>query len=235
MGNGHKALSLVYERRHVFADIDGRRWLVDTGSDRCVSDQPSLTFEGRQYPAFPEYGGLTVQRLNEFVGVRHDGLLGNAVLNQFDWDIRLALQQAEYSDRYLAVPGTVVPFRDWHTLPLVEAEVDGHRGTWVFDTGAPVCYWQDPARRQTYPDAGPYRDFFPGGVGWFDTHTNVVPFTVGGLTIPVRTGTLPKHVEPFVKAVGAEGIIGNEVFVNRRVGWFPRRHQLVLGDRDDVL
>jgi len=25
------------------------------------------------------------------------------------------------------------------------------------------------------------------------------------------------------------------VFVNRRVGWFPRRHQLVLGDRDDVL
>jgi len=85
------------------------------------------------------------------------------------------------------------------------------------------------------PGCGAVPGLLPGGVGWFDTHTNVVPFMVGGLTIPMRTGTLPKHVEPFVKAVGAEGIIGNEVFVNRRVGWFPRRHQLVLGDRDDVL
>jgi len=39
---------------------------------------------------------------------------------------------------------------------------------------------------------------------------------------------LPDSVSSILTAASVQGIIGNEVFNNRIVGYFPRRHTLML-------
>lgn len=216
-------------RKHVFLETDGGLWILDTGSNRNIGDRPTVRMNGREYPALREYAGLTAESLNTYVGVPLKGIVGHDLMGGYDWIWRLAREEAEFSETPLAVDGARVPYQDWHSLPLVRASISGREYLWVFDTGAPISYLQDPVLRQTFPYEGVYNDFFPAGVGRFSTQTARVPFVIGGVTIPMRTGTLPANVEPFITKTGAIGIIGNEVLVGREVGYFPRRHELVLG------
>jgi hypothetical protein len=96
-----------------------------------------------------------------------------------------------------------------------------------FDTGAQISYFQHEALA-SFPGAGRLKDFYPG-FGEFETDTHDVEVTLGGTECHLRFGRLPDFVGMTLLMAGAGGIVGNEVVKNRRVGYFPRRHLLVLG------
>ena len=56
-----------------------------------------------------------------------------------------------------------------------------------------------------------------------------VDFDLGGVRCTLRCGNLPQLLSLSLSLTGAQGIVGNNVAVDRVVGLFPRRQQLVLG------
>jgi hypothetical protein len=114
------------------------------------------------------------------------------------------------------------------SLPLglvhVEATVGAKAHRMIFDTGAAISYFDHPTREH-FPHAGDYTDFYPN-VGQFRTDTRWVPVSLGNTPLKLRCGSL--------KALWGDrmqmGIVGNEILVDRAVGYFPMRGSMVLGE-----
>lgn len=123
--------------------------------------------------------------------------------------------------------GCVIELETIQGVPLVHARstVGSHR--MFFDTGAQLSCFNHPSLDSGKP-AGEVRDFHPL-IGEFHTPTYRVPFRIGSADISLRCGRLPERLCATLGLAGAEGIIGNESCVGRKVGYSARRRQLVLG------
>ena len=72
-------------------------------------------------------------------------------------------------------------------------------------------------------------DFYPI-FGEFTTDTYRAPLQVGQTQHQLRCGQLPTVLGLTLMVAGTKGIVGNELLNGRRVGYFPRRHVLMLGE-----
>ena len=95
-----------------------------------------------------------------------------------------------------------------------------------FDTGAQISYLQDEML-SSFPNAGEMTDFYPG-IGQFQTNTHNINLVAGESTFTVRSGRLPDLLGMTLMMAGTQGILGNQILYDRRVGYFPRRKKLVL-------
>jgi hypothetical protein len=102
-----------------------------------------------------------------------------------------------------------------------------------FDTGAQISYFQDESL-STYPSAGELTDFYPG-FGQFQTDTYNVPIRIGSEQFTIRCGKLPGLLGMSLAMADVQGILGNQILLDRRVGYFPRESskgpRLVISDR----
>ncbi len=57
---------------------------------------------------------------------------------------------------------------------------------------------------------------------------------LGAVPMTLRCGSLPGILGATLRAVGAAGIVGNALLAQRVVGYFPRRHLLVLGEATEA-
>lgn len=76
-------------------------------------------------------------------------------------------------------------------------------------------------------------DFFPG-LGWFETQSFRLPVRLGDTLYQLQCGRLPPLLAASLTAADTGGIVGSELFHNRRIGYFPRRCHLVLGSSQPV-
>lgn len=219
-------LPLRFTAGHLFLEIDGRLWLLDTGSPASFGSEPSLALDGESFRLDPSALGLDAASLSTFVSVDCAGLLGGDVLSRFDLVLDVPGGTARVSRDELDHAGAEVPLDFLIDIPIVEASVRGARRRFFFDTGAQVSYLEGPALA-TFPPAGPFADFYPG-VGAFATETFTVDFEVGGLPFPLRTGSLPGLLALTLPLGRCAGILGNALLADRAVGYFPRRRRLVL-------
>ncbi len=211
---------------HLFIEIDGGLWLLDTGAPSSFGAPGKVALAGEQSDVASSYLGLDAATLTGFVGIECAGLVGADLLNRFDLLIDVPGGVVTLSTGELPHGGARLEMREFMGIPLVSARIGGTDHPMVLDTGAQISYFQDDSVA-SYPDAGAMTDFFPG-FGEFQTDTHLVEFTVGGLPFTLRCGRLPGLLGVTLMMTGARGIIGNAVFTDRVVGYFPRRGALCL-------
>lgn len=220
-------LPLALRHRHLFVDLDGESWLLDTGAPISFGHPDTATIAGQRFPVADSMLGTTADDLADAVGTPCTGLLGMDVLGRFDHLIDVPAGVLTVSPGELALEGHELPHTAVMGVPVVEVDVAGSACRLFFDTGAQYSYL-DADLRDGHPDAGPVDDFHPG-FGTFRTGTSRVPITLGGLTLEVRCGSLPGLLAGTLMLAGTRGIVGTEIMADRAVGFFPRRGLIVLG------
>ena len=180
-----------------------------------------------QFRLRSSYLGLTAAILSRFVDVDCVGLLGADILGRFDFILDAPRGMATISTGVLEHSGPVVDLEEFMGIPLVWARIHGIDYRMFLDTGAQISYLPHDSLA-SFPPAGRVTDFYPG-VGQFEVETHNVDITVGGVAFTLRSGALPQLLGATLMMAETDGIIGNAVFSNRPVGYFPRRRRLVLG------
>jgi hypothetical protein len=211
---------------HLFADIGGRRWLIDTGASTSFGQGP-LVLAGAPM-ALPERSlGLDAATLSALVGSPCDGLLGGDVLNAFDHTLDVPAGTLTVSTAPLPPVGTVVPLRFLLGVPVVRARVGAFDGAFFLDTGAQLSYFQHYTM-PTFTPAGRFTDFYPG-FGTFDVDTVRAPAQIGDASVSLRLGQLPPLMGAALLLVaGVQGVLGNEMLQGHRMGYAPRRQEMSL-------
>lgn len=214
-------LPLEFRDGHLFVEVQGDRWLVDTGAPSSFGTPGQVTIAGEQCSMAASYLGLNAATLSRMVGVPCVGLLGADVLGRFDHLFDVEGGRLTLSTDELAHDGQPIGLDDFLGVPIVTARIGGREHRLFFDTGAQVSYLEDDSIR-TFPDAGRLSDFYPG-FGPFETDTFAVPLTLGPATFTLRCGTLPDILGMTLMVAGVRGIVGNAILRGRSVGYFPRR------------
>ena len=219
-------LPLIFNHGHLFVELDGHLWLFDTGAPTSFGVADRLLMGNQHFNLTSSYFGLTASTLSQYVGVECSGLLGADVLGRFDHILdtkggRLAVSAAELSH-----DGQRVHLEEFMEIPIVTASVGGSDYRMFFDTGAQISYFQEDSLAD-FPTAGSVTDFYPG-VGQFQTDTHEVPISLGDISFLLRCGCLPGLLGATLMMADTQGIIGNQVLIDRVVGFFPRRGILCL-------
>jgi hypothetical protein len=220
-------LPLHLREGHLFLEAGGALWLFDTGAPTSFGSSSTLALAGEQFRLSNSYLGLTASILSHFVAVDCVGLLGADILGRFDFILDAPRGVATISASALEHSGPVVDLDEVMGIPLVWARIHGIDYRMFLDTGAQISYLPHDSLA-SFPPAGPVTDFYPG-VGQFEVETHDVDITVGGVAFTLRSGALPELLGATLMMAGTDGIIGNAVFSNRPVGYFPRRRSLVFG------
>ncbi len=211
---------------HLFLEVAGAVWLVDTGAPVSFGAREAFTLAGEVFQLSRHHRGLSVEALSGFVGVECAGLLGVDVLGRFDFLLDAPRGVATISTADLEHRGAIVELDDIMGVPIVSARVGGADHRMFLDTGAPLSYLQREALA-AFPSAGRAADFHPS-VGQFQTETHSVEVALAGVDFTLRCGVLPEALGASLLPTGIAGIIGSAVFADRVVGYFPRRRRLVL-------
>lgn len=219
-------LPLRLSQGHLFMEHGTGLWLLDTGAPTSFGHDRHLNLAGETFSFDDTYHGLDVGHLAEHVGVACVGLLGGDVLCSFDMIIDVPGGTLTLTTGDLEPEGEPIPLWEFVGLPIVTARIAGADYRMFFDTGAHLSYFQDPAIKQ-FPEEGMEPDFFPDG-GDFVTQTHRVEMSLGGIVVKLRCGTLPQSASAALTMANATGIVGNELLLNRRVGFLPRQGALVL-------
>lgn len=219
-------LPLQLRDGHLFVELDGGRWLLDTGAPTSFGPGGSLTIAGEQFDLGTSYLGLTAATLSHFVGVSCVGLLGADVLGRFDHLFDTRAGRLTMSIDELSHSGQTVPLDAVLGIPIVTARIGDRDYRMFFDTGAQISYFQNQSI-EDFPYAGRVTDFYPG-IGRFETDTFEVPVSLGGVTFALRCGTLPSVLATTLLMAGTEGIVGNAILSDHTVGYFPRRRAMSL-------
>jgi hypothetical protein len=169
---------------------------------------------------------LTAASLSQQVGVECHGLLGADILNQFDHLIDLLQGRITISSEENQMQGVGSPLSFLQGIPIVSVGIQNEPYRMFLDTGAQVSYFQSPLLDR-YPSAGVVSDFFPG-FGPFETHSHIFSANFAGVDFELRFGKLPATLAAGLMVAKTQGVIGNAIFHQHPVGYFPRRSLLVL-------
>jgi len=213
-------------KEHLFVEIGGARWLLDTGAPTSFGSMSPLAIAGEELRLVDGYLGMTASTLSRSLLVECAGLLGADVLGRFDLLLDVPGGSAEVSTEELNHPSQPVPMDEFMGIPIISVQVDGEECRMFFDTGAQLSYFQSD-RLRAFPSAGIFTDFYPG-IGHFQTETHTATIDIGAVQFNFRGGVLPGLLGATLAVAGVEGIIGNQVLRDRRIGYFPRRRMLVL-------
>jgi hypothetical protein len=219
-------LPLIFQDGHLFLDLDGALWLLDTGAPTSFGRGGRISLGGEELRFGSSYLGLNAQTLTGFVGVQCAGLLGADVLGRFDFLFDVARGSVAFSKGELMQTGQTVPLSEFMGIPILTARIAGVDYRMFFDTGAQISYFQADSLND-FPAAGSVTDFYPG-IGQFQTQTYQVALSLGDIPFTLRCGTLPGLLGAQLMMAETEGIVGNQILSNRTVAYFPRRRMLIL-------
>ncbi len=220
-----QTLGLKLIKGHLFADINGRDWVIDTGAPLSFGAS-CATIDAKAFTIGKEYAGLTAEGLSGLLDHEAAGLLGADVINEFDLLFDVPSGSLSVSEAYLSIDGEVVELNDLMGIPIIEVSIGGEPYRMFFDTGAKISYFQEPSLLN-YPVTGSLMDFFPG-FGQFETKTYLVDLEIEGSTYAFQFGTLPQLLGLTLSMGGTQGIVGNELIRERICGYFPRRKQMII-------
>lgn len=219
-------LSLALASGHLVVTMGEHRWLLDTGSPVSFGQATTLELDGQRFTVAEEYMGLDAAGLSALVGEPLSGLLGTDILSRLDIELDLGAGWLGVSLQPLELRGVETALDEFMGLPILLIESDDGEHRMFFDTGAQISYFQHNGLGR-FRSAGELRDFFPG-LGEFHTDTHIVPFRMGPLAFEFRCGRLPELLGLTLAIAGVDGIVGNEICVGRKIGYFARRRLLVL-------
>ena len=219
---------LRFEKGHLFAEIESKKFVLDTGSPMSMAASPGLNFRGQELRLPGNVMGLTPAQLTGFIGTEVHGLLGTDVLNEADLLFDFERGKLVIPGAPLPMEGEAISFKPVMGVPLVEAVVDGQVFGFFFDTGARISYFQEEDVLAGFPKVGTDEDFYPG-FGRFSTDTYRLEVRLLSRAFSLVTGTLPAMLGLSLGMAGADGILGNEVLQGlKSLAYMPGRNQIVM-------
>lgn len=154
------------------------------------------------------------------------GLLGLDVLTHFDHILNVPAGTLTVSTDPLPHAGQPIPLDEFMGVPIVTAQILGSSCRMMFDTGAKISYFQHDLLA-SFPPLGNVKDFYPG-FGEFETPTYQVAMSLGGIPLTLRCGRLPGLLGDTLMMTTVQGILGNEIFSRRTIGYFPRWRKITI-------
>jgi hypothetical protein len=224
-GKGMQQFSLRHQKGHLFIHIDGDDWLLDTGAPTSFGTN-CVAIGGQKFSIPRSYMGLDAEELSGFVKCPTSGIIGADVLNGFDILIDIRQGLVLFSAEEISLEGEAIEMTDFMGIPVIQANIGGSDRKMFFDTGAQISYLQDDSL-VNFPSNGVVSDFYPG-FGEFETETYRVDTMLGTTKFELICGSLPGMLGMTLGIAGVEGIIGNEILMERTLGYFPRQRFLVL-------
>jgi hypothetical protein len=223
-GDTMQIAPLHYKNGHVFTELEGSFWLMDTGSPASFGEVDHVSVDGCTFKVAGNWMGLTVAPISRDICVPCAGLIGMDIIRKFDHLIGFDGGTLAVSGDNLGHAGQRVPLTGYLGVPILKAVIAGKEFPLFFDTGAHISYLQDIALKE-FPVTGSYNDFFPG-YGRFDTDTCLVDVVIEGSAYNLLFGTLPDTIGAALRMAGTYGVIGNALLLGRVCGYFPRRNEL---------
>jgi len=221
-----KTYPIIFENNHILIKIEGRLWVYDTGSELTFGTH-DVSLLGPPQSTPRSYNGMvSAADISKFINIDVAGLLGTDILNHYDHIIDLQTNTLTVSDNELEVDGVAQPLEFFMGLPTLFAMIESRPRNFIFDTGAPICYYQGDIPPSATP--GPIiKDFHPG-FGEFESPSNFFNIELFGVRHRLQFGRLPDLMGMALGMTKCDGILSNELMRNRVSGYFPRRKELVL-------
>jgi hypothetical protein len=211
---------LSFEKGHFFAEIEGKKFVLDTASPTSMATSPDMQFRGQELRLPGNVMGLTASQLS--------GFIGTDVLNEGDLLLDFERGKLVVPGAPLPMGGEAIPFKPVMGVPLVEASVDGQAYGFFFDTGARISYFQDEDVLAKGPKIGTDEDFYPG-FGRFETGTYRLEVKLVSRIFSLVAGTLPAMLGLSLSMADADGVLGNEVLQGLKyLAYMPGRKRIVL-------
>src|SRR5690606_25414735 len=104
---------------HLFVEVDGELWVLDTGAPSSFAARGTVTFAGETFDVGRSFLGLDAAALSDFVGVECAGLLGADVLGRFDFILDAPAGTLEASTSDLKLAGVAIPLDEFMGIPIV--------------------------------------------------------------------------------------------------------------------
>ena len=219
---------LSFEKGHLFAEIESKKFVLDTGSPMSMAASSGLNFREKDLQLPGNIMGLTADQLTGFIGTEVHGLLGTDVLNEGDLLFDFERGKLVVPGAPLPMEGEAISFKPVMGVPLVEAVVDGQAYGFFFDTGARISYFQEEDVLAKGPKIGTDEDFYPG-FGRFETDTYRLEVKLVSRAFSLVTGTLPAMLGLSLSMADADGIIGNEILQGlKSLAYMPGRSRIVM-------
>lgn len=221
---------------HLFVELNGQKWLWDTGTAISYGNVASLTIAERTFtvkPIMTTKPGksiISVPKLVQFLGTPCAGLLGMDIIGEFDWTLNAAKRSCTASTEALVLRDRTIALTN-ETGPLaVQGQVRDRSYRLRLDSGFHLTFLENLAV-ETFPSAGKGRDFhvyFIGG--WFQTDSYHVSIKLGAefAADNLRTGRLPASLRKEILPEAFDGILGAEFFARHYLAFAPRRQRLAF-------
>ena len=218
--------NLKFQAGHLYVSINEHDWLLDTGAPMTFGNVNTLHIGNTRFDVPNNYMGLNASQLSEFVGHTTVGIIGTDILNQFNIIIDTKNEIATFTNDTIPLEGNALEIDEYMGIPIIIAKINGENRKMFFDTGAQISYFQNKSINN-FPAIGEFTDFYPG-FGQFQTNLYMVDAVIGTEEYKLRCGQLPKLLSMTLLKTGTEGIVGNEIFKNHVVGYFPSIKKIVL-------
>ena len=228
---------LLNEANHPVITVNGSRVCLDTGSPFTFKHPlgpESLRIFGQEVrlPEIPAPRGH-MEAGSEMLGFHFDVLLGMDVMAPLAWRLDWAAGTAEAAPTLPEEEGTtwlpMPPSLGGMAMSCPSCHVNEGREVALFDTGAQLSY-RIGTTPGTAREAGESRDFNPQ-LGIFETPVWEDDLTIGGHTLTVRFGQLPRLGAMMLGAMGVSWLLGSDLlhafrvtldFPGRRLGLRPQ-------------
>jgi len=211
---------------HLLLQLPEGYWILDTGSPQSFGDQPNISIANNIFEISPNLMGLNAKVLSELSGISVIGLIGTDILNEFNILFDVQSRQVTFSDLSLNIDGKSIPIDFVMGVPTANIQIQDREVAMVFDTGATFSYWQN-SDLNSFPEKETRKDYFPG-LGTFEVKTFQVPINFGDIKFELECGRLPEMLGLTLSLIGVDGILGNEFFRGIKLGYLPKRKQIVL-------
>jgi hypothetical protein len=214
------------ENGHIIVTFGEADWMIDTGSPSSFGVS-SVNILGTTHQVLRQLMGFSAEALSQAIHITVTGLIGTDILNQYHILFDLPKGIATISQEQLSVEGLILPMDGLMGIPIISVGFQGNEIKVFFDTGAQVSYCQQEMLEQ-FPFVMQFQDFYPG-LGNFNTDLYAVEFQIGNETHCLNCGSLPPLLNATLMMSDTQGIIGNDLIENRKLGYFPLIQQMVIG------
>jgi hypothetical protein len=229
-----RLIKLQLRNNHLFLDLGGDFWVYDTGCPTSFGSSLNDLIDSGKFVHEISVSGKSVNAniISAFTGVTVAGMLGTDVLNKYDHVIDLSTSMTELLVAESLPPPSGAMGLDLEllagVLPSLNATIGEKTRRYIFDTGAQLSYHVGPRPRDAKPGM-PTNDFWIP-IGEYQTETYHTAVKLDGFEVNLRFGIPPKALSDALNDMNVQGILGNELLIGRRCGYFPRSRKLYLQD-----
>ncbi|MCX7835700.1 MAG: hypothetical protein N2450_06475, partial [bacterium] len=204
---------LLFKRGLIFIEVSNHLWILDTGAPNSFGDISQIELDHQLFSIQKSFIGISRAFLSPNFGSDFIGLIGNDVINQFDFIFNLKHGELIVSNEELKCDGQEVPFTQLLGSPIVNITIQTQTYSMILDTGAEISYLHHNWISQFRP-MGRFDDYNPI-LGKFSSETYQVEMNLGGVKFSVRCGIFPEESSHLLSMFGVDGILGNPILHDR--------------------